>query len=675
MMRKLEPIVVDRHVCHDYSRSSKLEWLETNGTGGFAMGTVAGANTRRYHGLLVASLHPPIDRHVVLAKLEEAVDFDGMRVSLSVNQYPGAVHPDGHTRIVSFRLDPYPTWLFEVAPGFTIEKRLFLVRGEQTVVIRYRASRACHLHVSPMLACRDYHGIARARPIAASPFRRESGALHAQPFADFPAVTFTHGAGRFHEDGCWHFAVEYLEELERGLDFREDLYKLGTIELDVPAGGTSFVAATIGGRAPRDEADASAAEARERAMRASRFQDPFVARLDAAADQFLVHRHDGSLSAIAGYPWFTDWGRDTMIALPGLLVSRGRLGDAADVMRGLLRHLDRGILPNRFADARGTEPEYNTVDASLWLFQAAHRYLAAGGDRAFLRDDFWPAGQAILTAYRAGTHHGIHVDPEDELVVAGGEGTQLTWMDARVDGKVVTPRHGKPVEINALYYDALKLMESWGRLLGETRASREYGALAARVSASFERVFWNAARGCLFDVVRPERADGSLRPNQLFAMAIQHPLLSHAQQRSVLRVVEEELVTHVGLRTLGRNEPGYRPRYHGGPAERDAAYHQGVVWPWLMGPFIRAYLRVYGRSPHHRAYCQSLLRGLELHLGEGCLGTVGEIFEAEAPYRAVGAPAQAWSVAELLDVLLTDLCPWEAPAKETPCAAIISPSI
>jgi predicted glycogen debranching enzyme len=373
-------------------------------------------------------------------------------------------------------------------------------------------------------------------------------------------------------------------------------------------------------------------------------------RLERAADAYLVRRADRSATVIAGYPWFTDWGRDTMISLPGLLVARGRLDLAREVLEGFLAHLDGGLVPNRFPDAAGPA-EYNTVDATLFMFQAVHAWERAGGSPAFVRDVFYPAACTIVDAHLRGTHHGIHVDPRDGLLVAGGPGTNLTWMDARVNGVPVTPRHGKPVEVNALWYNALRLSERWARQLGDGPRARSFGREADLVSGAFDRAFWNDARRCCFDVVLPEGPDSRLRPNQLLAVGLPFPLLDGRRRAMVLEMVEAALVTPVGLRTLARGDPGYRASYRGGPPERDAAYHQGLVWPWLLGPYVDALFAVRGDSAETRTRARAAVASLVGRMETGCLGQLPECFEPEPPFRPVGAPAQAWSVAEVLRVL------------------------
>jgi glycogen debranching enzyme len=333
-----------------------------------------------------------------------------------------------------------------------------------------------------------------------------------------------------------------------------------------------------------------------------------------------------------------------------------RIDDAREVLRGFCTHLDRGLIPNRFPDRADEQLEYNTVDATLWLFQAVFAWLKAGGSASFVRDEFLPIGKQILRWHREGTHHGIRVDPRDGLLTQGEPGVQLTWMDAKVGDEVITPRHGKPVEINALYYNALRLMGLWARAFGEPDYADSCGREADRVASSFERAFWNAKRGALYDVVRSDGApDASIRPNQIFAVALPFPLLDGERQRAVVRVVEQELLTPFGLRTLARDDAAYVAHYGGGPAERDGAYHQGTVWPWLLGPFIRAYLTAYGRTAENVARCRELLRPLEAHLGDALLGSISEVFDAEPPFRPGGCPAQAWSVAELLRLVIVDL--------------------
>ena len=621
---------IDRDTCADYLRSSKLEWLITNGTGAFAMGTVAGANTRRYHGLLVASLRPPVERHVLLAKFDEEVDG----VALSANQYPGTVHPTGFRHLVEFRSPPSPTWVWQVN-GARLEKKIFLVEGKQTVVAEYRSDLAGTLRVRPMLAFRDYHSLSHANGSLDPRAREQDGVVEIRPYGGLPALRFHHSGARFEPAAEWLYNTEYLGELDRGLDFREDLFCPGALVFDLTPGVPVRIAATI---EPSADLAAPAPCPPE--------DDSLLTRLEAAADQFRVRRVDGLPTVIAGYPWFTDWGRDTMICLPGLLVARGLVEEARDVIRGFLAHLNQGLIPNRFPD-RGEAPEYNTADGALWMFQAVHALDEAGADVSF----FYPAGKEIIEWHQRGTHHHIGVDPADGLLSAGAEGDQLTWMDAKVGDWVVTPRHGKPVEINALWYNALRLMEGWAKKLGDAAGARAFASAARQVKESFEARFWNPARNCLYDVITPSVPDPKIRPNQVFAVSLPFPLLDRARQKAVVRAVETHLLTPVGLRSLAPGEEGYRPRYEGDPWHRDGAYHQGTVWPWLIGPFVSAYVNAFGRAKKNLDHCRSLLEGMAPALEHCCLGSIAEIYDAEAPHRPAGCPAQGWSIAELIRAL------------------------
>ncbi len=598
-------MIVTSETLGDFERSSKLEWLETNGTGAFAMGTVAGVNTRRYHALLVASLRPPVERYALLSRVEEEAVIDGAPHALGVCQYPG-VALQGCTWLEEFRSDPCATWQYRI-DGVGVEKQVYLVDGRQAVVVRYRSDRPVTLRVRPFLAYRDYHSMGHAR---------------ADVFGNLPRIEFQHD-GTFEDSGDWYYNVEYRIEQERGLDFREDLFTPGVIVLDLKPGEWSPICASI------DGTGYSAPSPR--------------------ADPFIVKRADARPTIVAGYPWFTDWGRDTMISLPGLLIGKGRGAEARAIIEGFLAHMKQGVIPNRFPDA-GETPEYNTVDATLWMFQAVRHLLATAsgsGNRTFLRETFYPAAKEIIEWHGRGTWYGIGVDPEDHLLRAGDPGTQLTWMDAKVGDWVVTPRHGKAVEINALWHGALKLAAQWGDELGDSAAS-DYRDEADRVRESFRAKFWNASRECLYDVLQEAGPSAKIRPNQIFAVSLPFGLLEQNHQQAVVRIVERELLTRAGLRTLDRGDPEYKGRYGGSPRDRDGAYHQGTVWPWLMGAFVDAYLTAFGGSSDTRAYCWKLIEAVEQHALLGaCPDSIGEIYDGDEPHAAGGCPAQAWSVAEI----------------------------
>jgi predicted glycogen debranching enzyme len=635
------------------------------------MGTAAGVNTRRYHGLLVAALRPPSDRFVLLSKLQETALIDGEAHELGTAQYPGAVHPHGFGSLESFRLDPFPiwTWAFD---GTRIEKQVFLMRGKQTVVVLYRADRECGLLTRPFLAYRDFHALTHANERFDGCFIEERLSHHVTrqrvtPYETLPTLSFHHNGRSTDEGAVWYYQTEYLVELERGLDFREDLCCLGSIYLNVSPERPAWLVASIEvddswnwGRVAAEEA---VERERRRSLRSAMIakddgapsvRSAFVSSLTAAADAFWVRRADGSPTIIAGYPWFADWGRDTMIALPGLLLSRGLLDGAREVLDGFLAHVDGGLIPNRFADS-GQPPEYNTVDATLWMFQAVEAYLRAGGDRHWAQEVFYPKGKDIVAWHERGTRHGIGVDASDGLLVGGAAGSQLTWMDAKIGDWVVTPRHGKAVEVNALWFNALSVMGALARDTGDVEGLQHFASAAKRVRGSFLRAFWNVENQCLFDVILPEGPDARMRPNQIFAVSLPYRMLSPDQEQCVVRAVERDLLTPVGLRTLAPGEEGYRPHYGGDAVSRDSAYHQGTVWPWLLGPYVTAYLNAFGRDRARLEHAASLVRGLEEHLREGMLGQIPEVFDAEPPRRPGGAPAQAWSVAEILRLLMIEL--------------------
>ncbi len=453
-------MTVTGDVCRDFAQSSKLEWLETNGTGAFAMGTVAGVNTRRYHGLLVASLRPPVERDVLLSRVEEEALIDGRKYSLGVCQYPGVVTPRGFESLEQFQTDPCSTWKYRLNTA-TLEKQVYLVPGRQAVMIRYRSDRPGTLRVRTFLAYRDYHALGHTR---------------SDPFGALPRLEFQH-TGQFESDAHWYYNVEYLVELDRGMDFREDLFSPGVIVLDLKSSEWISICASLGPSSePPPEAKA------------------------ADSSPFVVMRADGRPSILAGYPWFTDWGRDAMISLPGLLIGAGRLKEARAIIETFLSHLNQGLIPNRFPDAGGAA-EYNTADATLWMFQAMRAWLSAGGDRKFLSDTFYPAAKEIIAWHQRGTSFGIGVDPADHLLRAGSLGMQLTWMDT-----TATPRRGKPVEINALWHGVLCLAANWAIELSDPAAD-EFRAESERVRDSFRAKFWNAERACLYDVIAEERPE------------------------------------------------------------------------------------------------------------------------------------------------------------------------
>ncbi|MDT8436171.1 MAG: amylo-alpha-1,6-glucosidase [Gemmatimonadota bacterium] len=654
----------------DFAVSSRLEWLETNGLGGWASSTVSGAHTRRYHGLLVAALRPPLGRFVLLSRLEETLATGGVEYDLASNRFPGVLHPSGHRHLASFELGLFPTFGYR-AGEVVLRKTIAAVHGENTTLVRYElteADRPAGLTLRPFLAARDYHSLARANDAIGTETGFADDTLRVRPYEGTPAL-FLHLPGARYRTAPpqWYYQYEYDAERERGLDFREDLWMPGALEVRLAPGEVAWVVASTENPAGRDPAALFEAERGRRLALLARAglpgrdgspepaglpgepADPRLRRLVLAADQFIVRRGEKDRTVIAGYPWFGDWGRDTMIALPGLALCTGRPEDAAGILRAFAETVDGGMLPNRFPDG-GEEPEYNSVDAALWFFVAVRAYLERTGDEDLARGTLLPALREIRDAFTRGTRHGIRV-AADGLLEAGEPGVQLTWMDAKVGEWVVTPRHGKPVEVNALWYNALRILADLERRLGDPAAAGPLEEEARRCLARFREAFWNEAGGCLFDVVTDEGADPAIRPNQVFAIGLPFPLLDGERARRVLAVVQRDLLTPLGLRSLAPGDPAYRPRYEGGVLERDGAYHQGTVWSWLLGPYVTALARVRaaeGRAAEAREEARALLAPLLDHLSDAGLGSVSEIFDAEPPHRPRGAPAQAWSVAELL---------------------------
>ncbi|MBI2680176.1 MAG: glycogen debranching enzyme family protein [Candidatus Solibacter usitatus] len=648
---------LDHAICSSLADALQREWLETNGLGGYASSTVAGAHTRRYHGLLMAATQPPAGRVLLLSKLEETLVIGGHRFELSANNYPGAVHPRGFEYLQGFRLDPFPVFTFR-AGGVELEKRVFMVHGENTTVVEYElrglVPSDCRIELRPLIAFRDFHATTHRNDALDPAFVRGPGIVSVAPYPGLPRLYLAHNAELIEDSGVWYENFEFDRERERGLDYREDLFNPFIATFPLPAGGRAVVIAST---QVHDVSDAPRLRQMEIQRRAAvrtavPTADPLVKTLVAAADQFLVER--GNLqSIIAGYHWFADWGRDTMIALPGLTLVTGRAKVAKNILLAFARSADQGMLPNRFPDA-GETPEYNTVDASLWFFEAVRALLKHTGDSVFVRENLYETLREILAWHLRGTRYGIRVD-DDCLLLSGEPGVQLTWMDAKTDGHVVTPRQGKPVEIQALWYNAVRVMQELAREFGDTQMHGLCMELSARARDSFNRLFWNEAAGCLFDVIDGGARDPSIRPNQVFAVSLPYSMLPAEKARRVLNVVERELITPYGLRTLSPRDRRYLGRYEGGPRSRDSAYHQGTVWPWLLGPFITAYLTVHGRTPSAQRQAARWIEPFRSHVNSAGLGQISEIFDGDPPHQARGCIAQAWSVAELLRVLVEEI--------------------
>jgi predicted glycogen debranching enzyme len=650
----------------------RREWLVTNGLGGYASGTVSGISTRRYHGLLIAALQSPFGRMMMFNHIGEEISLaGGTRVVLAGEPPQESTSPEAAT-LASFSLEfGLPVWHYEIA-SHVLERRIIMLYRSNTVHLTYRllsGDTPVRLRLRPWLHFRPHHepvDMQSVKPhsVLAAEGRYEIAAPNLPPLrmhlCGHPGVLVLDG-GRFSE-------CEYAIERERGYDDHERFWSPGHFGADLSAGHEiTLIASTESwetiSAVPPTVASTGELERRQRllAIADPRARSGLAAELVLAADQFIitpttrladaVRSHatgDEIRSVIAGYHWFTDWGRDTMISLEGLTLRTGRDTEAGYILRTFAQYVRDGLIPNLFPEGEKAGL-YHTADATLWYFHALDRYLQATGDHPTLQL-LMPTLQDIMAHHMRGTRFGIVMDPDDGLLREGEIGYQLTWMDAKMGDWVVTPRRGKAVEINALWYNALRLMADWLRDMDEVAAA-EMARHAERAQESFNGRFWCESRGWLYDVVDSQKESGekfddaSMRPNQIFAISLPHPVLDPRRWKQVLDVVTQKLLTPMGLRTLAPGEPEYQAKYDGDLRARDAAYHQGTVWAWLMGPFIDAWLKVY---PDRIDTARQFLTGFSAHLGEACLGSISEIFDAEAPYTARGCVAQAWSVAEVL---------------------------
>ncbi len=644
--------------------TNQNEWLEADGLGGFASGTATGIRTRRYHALLLASQHGPAGRQVLVNGIDAFVDTPAGSFALSAQHYqPGVTAPDGVESIQSFTAEPWPRWVFELPDGTLVSLEIFVPKGLRATVLTWRLltpKSGVTLRVRPFLSGRDYHSM-----------HHENGAFrfdaeqHGEHFAWAPyqgvAAIHAFANARYTHEPHWYRNFLYAAERARGLDDTEDLASPGVFSWDISASEAVLIfahesaVAAIKAEPQPIIATAAALAKREQHRRAA-----FPTPLHRAADAYLVARGTEQ-TIIAGYPWFTDWGRDTFIALRGLCLATDRLADARGILLSWAGAISEGMVPNRFPD-HGEQPEFNSVDASLWFVVAAHEFMALAARRNFRlptdeREFLQRSIELILEGFSRGTRDRIKLD-HDGLLSAGEPGVQLTWMDAKVGDWVVTPRIGKPVEVQALWLNAL-----W---IGAQFAAAKWRPIHERGLAAFRARFWNESTGCLYDVIdvdhEPGRVDASIRPNQIFAVGgLPFAVLEGERARQVLERVERHLLTPLGLRSLAPANPAYRPRYEGGVRERDGAYHQGTVWPWLIGAFVEAWLNVHGSTPATRAKARErFLTPLLAHLKTAGLGHISEIADADVPHVPGGCPWQAWSLSELLRLTAVTLA--ERPA-------------
>lgn len=619
------------------------EWLLTNGKGAYSSSTVVGCNTRKYHGLLIAATKPPVGRIMALNRVGEILTFPESHpeqlFELSVNQFGDKFHPQGQQFLESFESADTIKWVYEVHT-VKVEKELQLLWGENRIALRYTidpGGRQCEMRLLPFVSLRDFHSVRKA----GGHFDVVQSEKGVRVGIDGQAVTLEVDNAEFVLSQDWWYGQTYAIEIHRGQDGTEDLFSPGGFVVRTDKKMSVTLWAAVGEYAAVDWNTALHRRPDPclptRSIVHCDTHSPAIRRLMHAAGDFLVDRKnpDGSpgRTVIAGYPWFADWGRDTMISLPGLMLTTGRLDDAREVLKVFAHYTSQGMIPNKFDDYTN-QPSYNTVDASLWFIHAVFEYLKRSKDNATFEQHLLPACKQIIEGYRNGTRYNIKMDAADGLVNQGDENTQLTWMDARCDGVSFTPRQGKAVEINALWYHALVLM-------GEKD-------LAAKVGQSFRKAYWISPFRGLADVVNNGQQDKSIRPNQIFAVSLPNSPLTNEQQAVVVEVVRRELLTPVGLKSLAASDPKFKGKYEGQQCERDAAYHNGTIWGWLIGPFLQAYLNVNGNSAAARNQAKMWLAPLVDHMHTvGCIGQISEIFEADSQ-RPEGCCAQAWSVAEAL---------------------------
>lgn len=663
-----------RDATYNYQDGLRREWLVANGLGGYASSTITGVNTRKYHGLLVAAFDN-LARILLLSKLEEEVLLDGRVYQLSTNEYPNAVHPRGYRYQREFRLDPFPSFIYSVG-GLMLKKTVFMPHRKNATIIRYILynpfEKEATIRIFPLINSRDIHGETSRDAIDWTFDQRvkKGGVKFAATYDRSPILFLGSDAMEYKESelpegGMWYKNMRYAVEEERGLPHVEDHYNPGYFTLEsntyrefaiVAAGGRGAAGILRGMRNKTAVEYEKAVNRREklfhRFAKEREVEGEGVRYLCAAADSFMVENRGPGV--IAGYPWFTIWGRDTMLALPGIALVTRRFEEARDILLRFAKACRGGLMPNIL----GRHPAYNSVDAPLLFFYAVYKYLTYTDDREFA-GRIWKALCLITDSYIAGTEYGIKMD-SDALIAAGSKDIPLTWMDARVDGHAVTPRRGKAVEVNALWYNALKILEGVSGIVGEEFT---YGKLMRKSRRSFIRAFWNPELSCLYDTVEGDLKDPSLRPNQVFALSLPFPLVDKRKGGRILSKLWEELLTPYGLRSLAVGS-NYIGRYAGGVKERDRAYHQGTVWSWLLGQFITALVWVKGPAEGTKLGKELLNPLLNSHLGDAGLGTISEIFDGDAPHHPGGCISQAWSVGEVLRCYVEDVLGSRPPYEE-----------
>jgi predicted glycogen debranching enzyme len=652
----------DKLLLKNFSDSGRLEWLETNGLGGWAGSSLSGCNTRRYHGLLMAAVVPPTNRMLLVSKLDETILIGNSRFELGTNDYGDAISPQGFQYLHCFKRDFFPEWIYEV-PGLRLRKTVTMVHGENTTLIRYEvldAESVFTMQFLPLIAARGYHELQHAYNNIFWDTEFNNGLFHNLPYQGAPDIFISIPGSSFRSVNTWYYKFNYAQERYRGLDYEEDLFNHGIFSVDLKKGDLLHILISTENPTGKNPSGLFEQERNRKIALLKGVPGDLLRQLVLAADQFIVNRNisdDGQQGGplalktiIAGYHWFTDWGRDTMISLPGLCLQTGRFDDAKKILAVFARSVSMGMLPNRFID-HNEPPEYNNVDGTLWFFNAVYAYLQVTGDKGFILEEILPVLKNIMDWHFKGTRFNIHVD-SDGLLFAGAPGQQLTWMDARVGSWVVTPRMGKPVEIEALWFNALKIFENLLILNGESDAAGKILEKAERAKKNFLEKFWSSDGDYLIDNIDENgNRDQSLRPNQIFALCLPFPLIEDEKTKAILDIIRSKLLTPTGLRSLSPDDPKYKGNYGGNTFRRDSAYHQGTVWSWLLGPYLEAGMKFAGEI--FRPEAMAIMEGFSNHINEGCIGSISEIFDGDAPYHPRGCVAQAWGVAEMLRVLKT----------------------
>lgn len=640
-----------------------LEWLVTNGLGGYASSTISGTNTRRYHGLLVAALQPPINRTLLFSRIDENLIINKQIHQLSTNQWKDlSISPQGYKLLEQFYLDPFPNWIYKVSE-ITLKKELILLYEHNTVMINYKISGnfpQVELELVLLVNHRDFHKETKGNSDWFFEQKIIDNGVIIQVYPNVCPLYIKWTKGVYQRTDVWYYNYFNVMEKKRGLPYIEDHYNTGILKVNLKPGESITIVGST--EEFKDNIDFYRSKENEinrleKLIRDSQLPEQKEFRyLIYASDQFIVKRSSvNSKTIIAGYHWFSDWGRDTMISLVGLTLVTKRYQEARNILKTFASYIDRGLIPNRFPDNEQDPHEYNTVDATLWFFHAIERYVAYTKDLEFVQRYLYPKLQDIIEWHELGTRYSIKVDPQDYLITAGDLQTQLTWMDAKIGDWVVTPRQGKPVEINTLWYNALKTMEILSNLFNDKYI--DYKSKAEKCKQSFIQKFWNPEKNCLYDYINEAGVpDSKIRPNQIFVVSLPHTILDPEKEKLVVNTVEKELLTPYGLRTLSPDDPDYKGIYDGDQYQRDSAYHQGTVWPWLMGHFVRAYLKVYGKNEETLKRARELIQPLLNHLtNQACIGGISEIFDGNPPHLPRGCINQAFSVAEILRCWVEDI--------------------